>query len=44
MFMKRLTPLVLMGFVLAGCAGDPNANKPIDPSLCQATVEVEGMS
>src|SRR5262245_27769478 len=42
--MNRLTPLVLVGVMLAGCASDPNASKPIDPSLAQVTIEVNGMS
>jgi hypothetical protein len=48
--MRRLTPFVmLLGFVLVGCSGaggDKPGDKPadIDPSLHQATIEVEGMT
>ena len=44
--MRRLTPSVaLLGLVLIGCAGSgPDKPADIDPSLHQATVEVEGMT
>jgi hypothetical protein len=42
--MKRLTPAVMVLALAAGCASDPQAGKPIDPTLYQATVEVSGMT
>jgi len=36
-------PLMLVAMAV-GCASDPQAGKPIDPSLSQATVEVKGMT
>jgi hypothetical protein len=41
--MRRVMPLMLLALV-AGCAKDPQAGKPIDSKLSQATVEVTGMT
>jgi hypothetical protein len=43
--MRRRTALVLLlGAALAGCGGGGDEAKPIDPSLSQATIKVEGMT
>ena len=41
--LRRLAPLLVLALA-AGCAKDPQADKPIDPSLHQATIEVTGMT
>ncbi len=43
--LARSAPLwVVLGAALAGCTGDSESNAPIDPSLSQVTLRVEGMS
>lgn len=42
--MRRMVPVILVLGVVVGCAGDPQKDKPIDPSLAQVTIEVKGMS
>ena len=42
--MRRLAPAVIVLALAAGCSSNPQADKPIDPSLFHATVEVTGMT
>ena len=41
--MKRLAPALMVLALAAGCAKDSFDDKPIDPRLHVATVEVDGM-
>ena len=41
--MRRIMPGLLLGLVAIGCGG-ADADKPIDPDLYTATLEVKGMT
>jgi hypothetical protein len=42
--MRSALPALLLGAVAIGCGGPAVPDKPIDPSLSNVTIEVNGMT